>query len=501
MYQFIFFTDLVDTIYVAKTIGAYKCAHALRSAGYSVLVIDHLHTFDEIELKDLLNKVVSDQTLAVGFSATFFRNTNVPVNPDGSITYTNLPGNTFFPQGKQVEDSIVSHIKQLNPNCKITLGGTTVTQHYQNKNIDYAFIGFSEASIVNLANHLYKKTDLTHSMKNIWGTVIIDDRKAESYDFQNSEFRWLKEDVVNARSLPIEIARGCIFKCKFCAFSMNGKQNLDFIKNVELLRTELQDTYDQFGVTTYSIIDDTFNDNDYKLNVILEAIKKLTFQPKFWAYTRLDLMATKKHIDILYDIGVRAFYFGIETLNKQTGKIIGKGHSPQSQINTIQELRAKFGNTITMHGSFIIGLPEESIESVTNTFNLIMNGTIPLHSFDFKTLFIDNANLVNWSSDISKNYTSYGYTAVGDTNNLSIAWKNDYMTQIEAKELENTFRQQSQNSDNFYMPGQPAWALANYGYDLPTLMNTLHRDAPWHEFNLHKKAFIQEYKEQLYKLI
>ena len=134
MTQFILFTDLTDTIYVAKTIGAYKCAHSLRSAGYSVLVIDHLHTFDEHELKDLLAKIVSDQTLAVGFSATFFRNINVPLNPDESITYTNLPGNTFFPQGKQVEDSIVAYIKQLNSNCKILLGGTTVTQHHQNKN-------------------------------------------------------------------------------------------------------------------------------------------------------------------------------------------------------------------------------------------------------------------------------------------------------------------------------------------------------------------------------
>jgi hypothetical protein len=98
---------------------------------------------------------------------------------------------------------------------------------------------------------------------------------------------------------------------------MNGKKNLDFVKDVELLRKELQDTYDKFGVSTYSIVDDTFNDNEYKLDLILEAVKQLTFKPIFWAYTRLDLLETKKQIEKLYEIGVRGYYFGIETLNKE----------------------------------------------------------------------------------------------------------------------------------------------------------------------------------------
>lgn len=501
MYQFVFFTDLVDTIYVAKTIGAYKCAHSLRKQGYSALVVDHLHAWTLEELQSLLHKVISPETLAIGFSTTFFRNTNVAPNQDGSVTYTAIQDSTVFPQGLDFEQEFINLVRKINPNCKVFVGGATVTQHYQNRNIDYAFVGYSEVSIVNLANHLSQGAPLTKSTRNIWGVTIIDDREAKEYNFKQGDFKWLPSDVVNARSLPIEIARGCIFKCKFCAFSMNGKQNLDFIKDVELIRQELQDTYDQYGIDTYSIIDDTFNDNEYKLDLILAAVNQLSFQPKFWAYTRLDLMHTKQHADKLYAIGVRGFYFGIETLNKVTGKIIGKGHSPDAQIKTIQELRAKFGNTVALHGSFIIGLPEESIDSVTATFNQLMDETIPLHSFDFKTLFIDNANMVNWSSDISKNYTKYGYTNIGNANDRSIHWANSLMTQDQALEVEREFRALSQNSDRFHFPGQPIWSLINYRYTLEELMSMLHKDAPWHDFSQHKIKFIQDYKQQLIAII
>ena len=90
MYDFIFFTDLTDTIYVTKTIGAFKCANVLRSNGYSCLVVDHLHTFTQDQLDTLLSKVITNQTLAVGFSVTFMRNSNVEPLSDGAIYFTDI---------------------------------------------------------------------------------------------------------------------------------------------------------------------------------------------------------------------------------------------------------------------------------------------------------------------------------------------------------------------------------------------------------------------------
>ena len=460
MYQFVFFTDVTDTVFVTKIIGAYKCAHMLRANGYSCLVIDHLHAYSTEELDELLNKVITKDTLGVGFSTSFLKNSNVPLNADGSISFGEISNATFFPQGKEVEDYAITKIKQLNANCKILIGGSRSVFYSHNKNVDYAMLGFSESSIVNLANHLFKQTPLPDAVKNLWGVIVVDDRRAESHDFKNTAFKWTNIDVVNAKVLPIEIARGCVFKCKFCSYPMNGKQNLDFVKDVNVLREELQLNYDQFGIYTYSIVDDTFNDNDYKLDLILDAVKQLTFQPIFWAYIRLDLLHSKQHFDKLYAIGIRACYFGIETLNKKSGSIVGKGMDPQKQIQTLRELRDTYGNTIALHGSFIIGLPGESIESVTDTFNLVMDGSIPLHSFDFKALYIERAGAVAWNSEFALNYEKYGYTEIDGTGS-HINWQNEHMNHTQAIELDHKFRIISENSNRLHIPGQPIWSLMN----------------------------------------
>ena len=501
IYDFIFFTDLTDTIYVTKTIGPFKCAHVLRSAGYSCLVIDHLHAFNYNELTTLIDKVVSDKTVAIGFSTTFYRNSNVAPNPDGSVTYTEFLGDSLFPQGKEFEMSILDHIKQITPNCKVMVGGANIRGQYQNRSVDYAFVGFSEGTMLNLANHLTKGEQLKSAVKNIWGVTVLDDRTASTHDFKNSNFAWLPTDVVNAKSLPIEIARGCIFKCKFCSYPMNGKQNLDFVKSIELLRQELQDTYNRYGVTTYSIVDDTFNDNDYKLDLILEAVKQLTFQPKFWSYTRIDLLHTKKQIDKLFKIGVRGFYFGIETMHQESSRLIGKGYAPEKQVAAMKDLRDRYGNEITMHGSFMIGLPKDSIANVTDTFEKLMDQRIPLHSFDFKALFLDRVENVNWASELSKNFKNYGYEDHGTVFNKYVNWKNDYTSFEEAWELETKFRKIFQNSANYHIPGQPVWSLVNYGYPLEYLTNLLHKDIPWSDLAHHKIKYLADYKQQLNDII
>ena len=502
MYHFLFFTDYVDTVNVSKVMGAYKLAHELRSCGYKCLVIDHLHTFTREEFDLVIKKTVTKDTLGVGFSTTFFQNVNLPPNADGSLTYTTMPGDTFFPQGKQFEQESVDYIKSINSNCKIIIGGARVSPSCQNRNIDYLFIGFSESSIVNLAEHLSKNINLENATKNLWGVTIVDDRMAKNYNFKNTPFKWLPEDIVNARVLPIEIGRGCIFKCKFCSFPMNGKQNLDFIKNAELLRVELQENYDNYGITTYWIVDDTFNDNDTKLDMILDVVKQLTFQPIFWSYVRVDLMSTKDQIDKLYAIGLRGFYFGLETLNKKAGAVIGKGYDPNKQIETICELRRRYGNSVQLHGSFIAGLPKEDHASLNYTFERLMDGSIPLHSFDFKPLVLEKTDQFAWTSEFGKNYKDYGYTELGVIGGRYIDWANEYMTFTTAQEIVKQFKDTSLASDRFGISGLILFSLKNYGYDnFEELVNTSHKGADWHQWSLRKEQYIQEYKEKLWTLI
>jgi radical SAM superfamily enzyme YgiQ (UPF0313 family) len=281
---------------------------------------------------------------------------------------------------------------------------------------------------------------------------------------------------------------------------MIGKKNLDFIRNIELLREEMQSNYDRFGVDIYYIIDDTFNDNDFKLDTMLEAVKQLTFKPKFWAYTRLDLLTTRQHVDKLYQIGLCGMYFGIESLNPATAKIIGKGFDRSKQIQTIKEIREKYNNDIIMHGSFIIGLPEESLDSIHDTFNRVMSEDVPLHTFRFAGLWLDRDTRVNWISELSKNYTDYGYAVEpADQDDIyGMKWSNKFMDRTKAFALANTFNRQAFETERYYVPGQIVWALFNYGYDFNFLSNLKYKNINWNKIETQDKPkFMNEYKQQL----
>ena len=503
MYDCIIFTDITETVLVYKAIGAYKCANQLRKNGYSCLVVDYLHEFTLEEFKRVIDSAVSDKTVMIGFSTTFMLDTSGE-HDSSNIVYKTLPDGVFFPQGKEFENLAVDYIKSKNSKCAIAVGGAKTHPNYNSKNADYAFLGFSESSIVNVVSYLKTGVPVQYSYTNVWGVTIIDDKTASNYDFSGSSFEWEESDVLNAKVLPIEMARGCIFKCKFCSYPLIGKKKLDFIKSSDALHRELQTAYDKFGVKNFFIIDDTFNDSEYKLDLVLDAVKQLSFQPYFWAYARLDLIARDMRLfDKLYQIGVRSFYFGIETIDNDAGRIIGKGYDKEKLVEAIRQMRTKYPDVL-LHGSLIIGLPEETLESCQSTFDRIMSQDIPLHSFNFKGLQLFSANKVTWNSELSANFRDYGYEEIPETsssNRIDFNWKNKYTTRDEASALSKNFNSVCMQSELFHIPGQAVWGMLNFDKEYDQISKIKYKNVDWGHMYNSKKQFIQDYKINLFNIL
>lgn len=518
-YDCIFFTDMPDSFQTWKTLGAYKLANVLRDLGYSCLVVDHLHCFSNREIEYLLENSVSTKTKFVGFNVGFFANTEgtQPLNPFAKhISFGEMNINkSFCPQGKEFENALISKVKSLNSNCKIVIGGAQAISHQvSNKNIDYLVVGYAEVSVVNLMRHLEGLEKLQHSYKNLHGVLLVDDRNANGFDFSKSSMAWLPEDIGNSKVLPLEVSRGCIFNCKFCQYPMRGKNTNEHLRSSESIYQELQYNYDRYGISTYTLVDDTFNDDDEKLDAFLSAVKRLTFQPIFWCYARLDLLVAKSdRMTKLYDIGIRAMFLGIETLHREAGIAIGKGMHSHKQIKAVQDIRSTYGNDVQMHGNFIIGLPGESLSSNDNTCNLYLSGELPLHSARFNALKIYKGDSW-WKSEIDMNYEKFGYTEDPDQPfssdiqrklgyNLGsdfLHWKNEYMNFAIAAEKAQEYKSKIFSSNRTHIFNQDMWSMLNYScFSFDQLKNMKISEVDWTQLIREKIKTVVSYKQLLYK--
>lgn len=500
----ILISDIGNQIPMEKTIGPYKIAKQLRDAGFEVAVLHHLMCFSLSEIKHILTHLISDKTLFVGVNNFFYQK----VNQANLTRLEQSDLGTILPHGAKYNVEIKNLIQNANPNCKLVLGGPAAYDIEYNKIFDYIVLGYSEISMLWLAKHLIDPNfELPKARKSIFGNIVIDDSKAEQYDFVNHIMTYEEHDaILDNEMFLIEVARGCIFKCKFCSFPLNGKKKLDFIRTEESLYKELVTNFEKHKITRYTISDDTLNDSVEKCEMLYKLSQRLPFQLEFWAYIRLDLLAAHPEtIDMLYQAGLRAPYYGIESLNEETAKFIGKGGSRSKLIDTLQFIKNKYKNNISQTGSFIFGLPRENLSSMQQTAEWLLSDQNPLDSWDLMPLGIRNSKKINstnnFISDIDINWQNYGYIDTKEnSDNGAIIWKNQFTNYNEVKSLikETYFRLENNNKKR--INGRLALLLASLT-DSPSssFLNKLHDEIDWHRLDHIKLQKTLDYKEKFLK--
>jgi len=512
----IILSDATDIMTMNKTMGPYKVAHVLRNAGFEVAVIHHASVFSLSEIELMLTHMISPQTLFVGINNMFYSNTgNVIERSDGGVEFTNAESGTILPHGLARNGRVREIISSCNPRCKLVLGGPTARDTEANGCFDYVIAGYAECSIVNLARHLLDPTvELTKSRKSVWGFTILEDTKAENYDFVQGDMRYQDHDVVQpGETLLLEVARGCIFKCAFCAYPMNGKKKLDFIRHQDLIREEMIHNYERYGVKRYVFSDDTVNDSPEKCRMIWELSQSLPFDLEWWGYLRLDLLAAHRDTaDWLFDSGCRAAFFGIETLNLRTAQAIGKGGSREKLFATLRYLKSKYGNQVNLHGGFIFGLPYEPVSSMQDTAEFLLADDCPLDSWNVQPLNIrpGNQNYDNgFLSDLDRNYQQYGYRDLGTKKSDgsiyshirqefgNMIWANEHTDRLEMENMVTELRRLKAQRGVDRITGQGAFYIASLGVDLSLILNRLESEIDWYQIDQLKLRRATDYKRIL----
>ena len=437
----VIFTEFTNSLVYTRMIGGYRIATELRNAGYSVQMIDFLSDWTLEELKLAVDKYVGSNTLFAGFSSTLFAIKDKPLGGENR-TYNNrrdLRYTEDFPFTPETSHELISHIKSKNPNIKIVLGGGK-SQYMSSKLVDTYIHGFADYTTVQYANLLAGKPADIELIK-------INDRQNQvawkedsPFNFRQCQTLWQDSDhILPGEVLPIEISRGCIFKCDYCGFPMNGKKKFDYIRDPGPLREEFIRNYEKFGTTKYVFCDDTFNDSIYKVETLYnEVFSKLPFKIEFVTYLRHDLIWDNREMaDLLLESGLRTCVFGIETLNHQAAKAVGKGFHPDKTIELLHWLRNdKWKDQVMTNSGFVIGLPGETEDTANEWLGRVMAEDFPLHGFNVEALGFNMHPKKLWKSAFEKNANEHGYQITPAKFNNSFFrwsdWKNKDMRLADA---------------------------------------------------------------------
>lgn len=336
-------------------------------------------------------------------------------------------------------------------NCTLVLGGPAlnVNSNVKSMNIDAVFQGRSL--------HLFKKwlvgedIDLSktaivngvHMFTPNSNVVVEEPIVPKLFD----DYCLNQNDIIH-----FETRLGCKFNCTFCSFEYRNAKKVNDSSS-EKLAELFQTSKDLYGITRFSCVDDTFNEEQIKIDTLHRAVQSLDFRPTIVGYSRFDVMMAKpEQVQQLDECGFTHHQFGIETFHREASKLIRKGMHKQRAFDFLQYLRDNYPHWWVSSG-YIVGVPLEPIAHINETVREIRERKL-MDGLSIQRLGIFQApghehNL----SEFSKNPEKFGIT-ITDNNLLTLNWKHSEMDRDTATTLTSRLIAKNMKSG---LPVDDAW--------------------------------------------
>ena len=488
--------------YAQKNYGVYRAATEFRNQDLTCQVVQYFNHFQDEDLVELISKCAKDLKI-VGFSTLFWEHYD-------DESKQNLIQKTNF---------VIHHLRTNYPHISIIAGGPScrIFLNEEFNDVDAIFEGFSENDFIPFVRSIKHKENKLLPAKVEKGTPIYNSISG-NFNFNYSTTEYLKNDLITKNDVPIlEVGRGCIFKCKFCGFALNGKKKYDYIKDFDTLKKELISNYENYGITNYILSDDTFNDSPHKVEVLHKLFTSLPFKLRFACYLRLDLLLRfPDEIKQLKEMGLIGAFFGIESFHREAAKLIGKGIDPDVAKNALQELkRTHWGDGIKVGVGLITGIPYEDYDSIERTKQWIADDKNLVDQIVPFPLSISNPENVRpqpWDSEFQKNASKYGFSW---PDGHSYHWHNSIgpvHTRHEAAEIWEDYRQTCIDTNRQKQGGfnlLKAYPLIASLPNAPDIEELIHMDRHTYTKFVHEiensdiiiPNYIESYKNGLFKCL
>lgn len=380
-----FIPTLGVPIYV-RTAGSHRLATYLRDRKWDIEVLDFIMGWSLEELKEYTRSRVNSKTKFIGFGGT-------------------------FPIWSDTLDKFFKWVKQEYKDIPLIAGGQVVNSY--KIEADWYVEGFGERGTEALLKHITNtgSEKLKYQLGVFGRKIIKSNLDYPAFPMKSLKIKYQDRDFIDAdETLTTELGRGCIFNCDFCNFPILGVKE-DHSRDADDLYEELQDTYDRFGVTKYLLADETVNDYTEKLEKFAGAIRKLNFRPRFLGFARADLFVSRpQDWDIMLEMGFVGHHYGIESMNYQSVKSIGKGMHPDKLLPKLLEARSYFKKHGFYRGqiSIIAGLPHETPETFEKGLGWLRDNWSTEGSLVFP-LYIPKESGGDNMSKMALKWKEYGY--------------------------------------------------------------------------------------------
>lgn len=300
--------------------------------------------------------------------------------------------NTGFPSIKG-DMQTAKAIKTLAPSVKIVVIGMYPTLLGKNcldefPQVDFAIIGEPEWVASRLVDSIQNNDPLSEIKGLVYrtGNGVVENLPQDFHENDINDLPFPARDLLdndsyrlvstNTKFTHINIARGCPYKCSFCAAS---KYNSDFFRkrNIESILAEIEECIDKYSISNFIFWFEEYSFDHIFIDRLCAGIIKKGFHINWFARSRADNL-TKNSLMKMKDSGCKGLSMGIESANQC---ILDNVHK---EI-TVEQIKIAIKNAkqvgIPTTGHFIFGLPGETKETAYETIVFAKNSGLDFAQF------------------------------------------------------------------------------------------------------------------------
>ncbi|MDO8426765.1 MAG: radical SAM protein [Deltaproteobacteria bacterium] len=162
---------------------------------------------------------------------------------------------------------------------------------------------------------------------------------------------------------------GCPYSCVFCCINAPfGKPGIRY-RSPGLVAKEIGLLADRHGIRNIKIVDELFVLDERHYMAILDLLDQRGYGLNIWAYARIDTIKTV-HLHRMKKAGLNWLALGIESANPD----VRDGASKRMRIKEIKNVVTAIQNAgIRVIGNFIFGLPDDTFETMQETFDMAVD--------------------------------------------------------------------------------------------------------------------------------